>query len=260
MRKSKSNKNKIKRVPNLINKRGLEYVIKNSKLCQHAIKELELAGYDKNEDGPNGWLYNQVLEAVAVFSSHENSGSSAGFEINMVKQLCSYNVLSPLKFTDDEWEKCIFANIYQNKRKFDVFKQNGKITYSHAYDVKATKHYNCKTKEWTNFKSPFYWHTGIYETINGILTGNYFDKCYIDSIDKEKGWMPKDTVKIECNEIEIDDCNYIYCAEKDDINMQLLRVMYNVGYKYSDIIKDIRMEDMTNELEEKFINAIKKSK
>lgn len=260
MRKSKSDKSKIKQIPNLINKRGLEYVVKNSKLCQHAIKELELAGYDKNKDCPNGWLYNQVLEAVAVFSSHNNSESSAGFERNMVNTLCSYGVLSPLKFTDDEWEKCVFGNIYQNKRKSDVFKRDGKITYCHAYDVKATKHYNCKTKEWTNFKGPVYWHTGIYETINGILTGNYFDTCYIDSIDKEKGWMPKNTVKIECNEIEIGDCNCIYCAEKHNIDMQLLRLMYNVGYKYSDVIKDIRMEDMTNELEEKFINAIKESK
>ena len=260
MRRSKSNKDKIKQVPNLINKRGLEYVIKNSKLCQHAIKELELAGYDKNEDGPNGWLYNQVLEAVAVFSSHNNSGFSAGFEINMVKQLCNYDVLSPLKFTDDEWEKCSFGNMYQNKRKCSVFKRDGKIEYLYAYTIKATKNYNCETKKWTKFENPVYWNGGIFETVNGILTGNYFNVCYIDSIDKEKGWMPKDTVKIECNEIEIGDCNYIYCVEKDDIDMQLLRVMYNVDYKYSDVIKDIRMEDMTDELEEKFINAIKESK
>ena len=178
----------------------------------------------------------------------------------MFKTLCNYGILSPLKFTDDEWEKCSFDNIYQNKRKSDIFKQNGKITYLHAYAIKATKNYNYKTKEWTNFKSPVYWHTGIYETINGIFTGNYFNTCYIDSIDKEKGWMPKDTVKIECNKIEIDDCNCIYCAEKYNIDMQLLRIMYNVDYKYSDIIKDIRMEDMTNELKEKFINAIKESK
>nr|DAR28996.1 MAG TPA: hypothetical protein [Crassvirales sp.] len=260
MKRRKSNKNKNKPIPKLINKTGLEYVIKNSPLCQHAIKELELAGYDKNEDGPNGWLYNQVLEAIAVFSSHENSGLSANFEINMVERLCNYNVLSPLKFTDDEWIKCSLGDFYQNKRKSDVFKRDGKIEYLHAYIIKSVKNYNCNTKEWTNIKNPNYWNGGIFETVNGILTGNYFNICYIDNIDKEKGWMPKDTVKIECNEIEIGDCNYICCAEKDDINVQLLRVMYNIGYKHSDIIKDVRMEDMTEELEEKFINAIKESK
>lgn len=260
MRRSKSNKSKDKPIPKLINKLGLIHIIKNSPLCQHAIKELKLAGYDKGENNICGSLYNQVLEAVAVFSSHENSGFSAGFEINMVKQLCSYNVLTPLKFTDDEWEKCNFGNLYQNKRKSDVFKRDGKIEYLHAYVVKTTKNYNCETKEWTNIENPGYWQAGIFETVNGVLTGNYFDICYIDNIDKEKGWMPKDTVKVECNEIEMLSGNCIFCTEKDNVNIQLLRVMYNIGYKHSDIIKDVRMEDMTDELEEKFTNAIRQLK
>ena len=255
---NESNKSKDKPIPKLINKLGLKHVIKNSPLCQHAINELKLAGYDKDEDSLCGCLYNQVLEAVAVFSSHENSGFSAGFEINMVKELCSYNVLTPLKFTDDEWEKCNFGNLYQNKRKSDVFKRNGKIEYLHAYVIKTIKNYSYETKEWTNIKNFGYWNGGIYETVDGVLTGNYFNVCYIDNFDKEKGWMPKDTVKIECAEVEISSGNFIFCAEKDSINMQLLRCMYDVGYKYSDIIKDVRMEDMTDELEEKFNNAIKK--
>lgn len=37
----------------LINKKALRYIIANSNLCKHAIRELELAGYSKEEDGPN---------------------------------------------------------------------------------------------------------------------------------------------------------------------------------------------------------------
>lgn len=51
----------------LINKDVLNDIIANSNICQHAIKELKLAGYGKGEDGPNDWIYQQVLEAVAVF-------------------------------------------------------------------------------------------------------------------------------------------------------------------------------------------------
>lgn len=69
----------------LINKDVLNDIIANSNICQHAIKELKLAGYGKGEGGPNDWIYQQVLEAVAVFSSHDNSGSSAIFEIELVK-------------------------------------------------------------------------------------------------------------------------------------------------------------------------------
>lgn len=35
----------------LINKKALRYIIANSNLCKHAIRELELAGYSKEEDG-----------------------------------------------------------------------------------------------------------------------------------------------------------------------------------------------------------------
>lgn len=69
----------------LINKDVLNDIIANSNICQHAIKELKLAGYGKGKCGPNDWIYQQVLEAVAVFSSHNNSRSSAIFEIELVK-------------------------------------------------------------------------------------------------------------------------------------------------------------------------------
>ena len=47
------------------------------KKSKHAIKELKLAGYGNGEGGPNDWIYQQVIEAVAVFASHGNSDRSA---------------------------------------------------------------------------------------------------------------------------------------------------------------------------------------
>lgn len=41
------------------------------------IDKLKLAGYGNGEGGPTDWMYQQVIEAVAVFASHGNSGSSA---------------------------------------------------------------------------------------------------------------------------------------------------------------------------------------
>lgn len=52
----------------------LQRIVRESSLCQHAINELKLAGYGNGEDGPTDWMYQQVLEAIAVFSSHGNSG------------------------------------------------------------------------------------------------------------------------------------------------------------------------------------------
>lgn len=102
MKKSKRYIKKQNNKP-LINKKVLAKVIRESNICKHAIKELKLAGYGNGEGGPNDWMYQQVIEAVAVFASHGNSGSSAPWEINFVQRLCDWDIISPLKFTDDEW-------------------------------------------------------------------------------------------------------------------------------------------------------------
>ena len=118
----------------LINKDVLNDIIANSNICQHAIKELKLAGYGKGEGGPNDWIYQQVLEAVAVFASHGNSCSSAPWEINFVEKLCSWDIISPLRFTDDEWCQISSDGTCQNRRKGNVFKEpDGSIYYTKAF-------------------------------------------------------------------------------------------------------------------------------
>lgn len=69
MKKSKRYIKKQNNKP-LINKKVLARVIRESNICKHAIKELKLAGYGNGEGGPNDWMYQQVIEAVAVFASH----------------------------------------------------------------------------------------------------------------------------------------------------------------------------------------------
>lgn len=75
MKKSKRYIKKQNNKP-LINKKVLAKVIRESNICKHAIKELKLAGYGNGEGGPNDWMYQQVIEAVAVFASHGNLGLS----------------------------------------------------------------------------------------------------------------------------------------------------------------------------------------
>lgn len=122
MKKSKRYIKKQNNKP-LINKKVLAKVIRESNICKHAIKELKLAGYGNGEDGPNDWMYQQVIEAIAVFASHDNSGGSAPWEIDLVKRLCNWDIISPLRFTDDEWSQISSDGTCQNRRKSDVFKE-----------------------------------------------------------------------------------------------------------------------------------------
>lgn len=122
MKKSKRYIKKQNNKP-LINKKVLAKVIRENNICKHAIKELKLAGYGKGEGGPNDWMYQQVIEAVAVFASHGNSGVSAPYEIDFVKRLCNWDIINPLRFTDDEWSQISSDGTCQNRRKSDVFKE-----------------------------------------------------------------------------------------------------------------------------------------
>lgn len=106
-------------------------------------------------DDLNDWMYQQVIEAIAVFASHGNSGGSAPWEINLVQKLCDWDIISPLRFTDDEWSQISSDGTCQNRRKSDVFKEpNGSIHYNGAFSKRPISRYNFDTKEWTDNKNP----------------------------------------------------------------------------------------------------------
>lgn len=147
MKKSKRYRKKLDKTP-LINKRAMRHIIEHSNLCKHAIRELKLAGYTPNGNEPANWMYRQVLETVAVFASHGNSGSSAPFEINFVQKICNWDILSPLRFTNDEWQQISSDGTCQNIRKGNVFKEpNGDISYNGAFTKKPIECYSFATKE-----------------------------------------------------------------------------------------------------------------
>ena len=245
----------------LINKKVLQRIIRESNICQHAIKELKLAGYGKGEGGPNDWMYQQVLEAVAVFTSHGNSGSSAPWEINLVQKLCDWDVISPLRFTDDEWNQISSDGTCQNKRKLDVFKEsNGRIHYNGAFAKRAIRRYSYDTKEWTDNKNPSCWSGGLFEHSNGILTGRYFNRCCLYLHDVYKGWMPKETKIIDCVEVEIASDNWIMAIQDDSIDLLTLSCNYVIDWKECPCMKGIRLENVTPALEELAYKQIKIAK
>ena len=236
---------------NLINKKALQFIIAHSNICRHAKAELKRAGYGKGEGGPNDWMYEQVMEAVAVFTSHGNSGGSAPFEINLVKKLCSWDIISPLRFTDDEWHQISEDGTCQNTRKCDVFKEpNGRIHYNGAFTKRAVKRYSYATKEWIDNKHPLCWNGGLFEHKDGILTGRYFSRCLLYLHDVDKGWLPKETKILDCVEVEIAPDNWIMAVQDDSIDLITLGCNYVIDWKECSIMKGMRLEDVTPAMEE----------
>lgn len=92
---------------------------------------------EDNGDGPNKWIYDNILEIIKIFGEQGHSGFSASYLISSLEKLMRWEPLTPLTFEDDEWE-CVgdrgdFPQ-YQNKRLSSVFKdgKDGQSYYLYA--------------------------------------------------------------------------------------------------------------------------------
>lgn len=107
-----------------------------SSLVEHAKREFLALGYkpiDEEEDGPNKWIQENVLELLRVFSEQGHSGSSAPYCVGMFKKLAMYEPLGPLTGEDNEWHE-VGDGVFQNTRCSHVFKQADRFD-GQAYDI-----------------------------------------------------------------------------------------------------------------------------
>lgn len=106
-------------------------------LIEHAKRELAAMGYipleQPQEDGPNKWIQQNLLELLEVFSKQGHSGSSASYCISAFQKLASFEPLEPLTGEDSEWNE-IGEGQFQNNRCSHVFKQPDRFN-GQAYDL-----------------------------------------------------------------------------------------------------------------------------
>lgn len=206
----------------LINKKALQYIIAHSNICKHGDYELRLAGYKPGQkNNPSSWMYEQVMEALAVFSSHGNSGMSAPWEINFVKKLCSFDIIAPLTLKDDEF---IFTykddkgkNNYQNRRKSSIFKKVDKtghvvITNIDAYTKRVAYRKRWEDDAFEKTEYPTCWSGGIWVVdANMNFIGTFLTYCQIKpEVVAKHNYLPKDTIILNCYEIGSDDGRFGY--------------------------------------------------
>lgn len=72
-------------------------------------------------------------------------------EINLVQKLCDWDIISPLRFTDDEWCQISSDGTCQNRRKSNVFKNpDGSIHYNGTFTKRPIKYIEASYKYKTN--------------------------------------------------------------------------------------------------------------
>ena len=108
------------------------------KFIEHAKREFKAVGYipldQPQEDGPNKWIQENVLELLDVFSKQGHSGFSAPYCISTFKKLASLEPLGPLTGADDEWTEVVDGRMLQNNRCGHVFKDSKD---GQAYDIEG---------------------------------------------------------------------------------------------------------------------------
>lgn len=101
-------------------------------LVDHAKREFLAAGYiplsKKQEDGPNKWIQQNVLQLLRVFSKQGHSGCSADYCVKLFTRLVEFKPITPLTGADDEWNE-VGPGVWQNKRCSSVFKDGKGRTY-----------------------------------------------------------------------------------------------------------------------------------
>jgi len=101
-----------------------------------AMRELAYAGYtpldQPQENGPDKWVQENVLELLRVFSAQGHSGFSAPVVVDMFKKLAMQEPLTPLTGNDDEWNY-VGDDTWQNMRASHVFKTGDGA----AYDIEG---------------------------------------------------------------------------------------------------------------------------
>lgn len=104
-------------------------------LVKHALSEFRYAGWMDDaghfNDGMQEMMCDCVLSLLRNMEEQGHSGFSAGYLISLFKSLANFEVISPLKGTDDEWGEVFDSanGTRQNRRDSRVFKRGDGFTY-----------------------------------------------------------------------------------------------------------------------------------
>lgn len=230
--------------------------IDDNEILQYAHNELTIYGYNKDSK-----YYNDIIEVIASISKNNNINSSIKHNISVINKLCDKVPITPLTLKEDEFEQSISSKIlYINKRYNKIYKYLNKMFVTNAYSISPQYILSIKTKKLLPFSTDLSWKNDVFETKDGVLTGRYFNTCYLQRHHIINGWTPKPTISINCVEIEIAPDNWIMAVDINDIDLTYLSLSYDIQWKNCFCMKDICLEDVTPELEKKAFEEIENNK
>lgn len=233
--------------------------ISDNEILQYARNELTIAGHNKNSKyyndiieviaaiTKNSKYYNDVIEVIAAISKNNNINSSIKHNISIINKLCDKVPITYLTLKEDEFEQSISSKIlYINKRYNKIYKYLNKMFVTNAYSISPQYILSIKTKKLLPFSTDLSWKNDVFETKDGVLTGRYFNTCYIKECQIKSGYyIPFNTIKLKGVKVEIKDFIAIMTIDCENSDLIRLSNLYDIDWKTNNTFKDKNIKDIT---------------
>ena len=221
----------------------IRYYNRNSVFVRRANSEYKIAwpnmDSDKEDEGMQRYMCDQVNDLLYLLSSQGDSGSSIGYKINLFDRLAKFQTLSPLTFKDDEFGDNLSisgGDFRQNIRNSAVFKKGDRYTFNDSF-ICSGKYYIGKENKIIE-RNGGNWSGGVFV----IPESNQQAIYYLNN-----DWI-KDTAKftgkpfyIDVYEIEYPEGWWIkFCKESD---LKEYKEQYDFESNYDMLEKEISFKD-----------------
>lgn len=135
---------------------------KDSNIIKYFIKECEIAwGTEDERDNMQNLIIKQIVELLSVLYIQGDTNNTIKYKFDLLINTINFKVISPLKFTNNEWNK-ISDNEYQNNRLWSVFKKENLIYDIDAYSKHEIGKFEINTKKYTKKDGGCWQGNGIY--------------------------------------------------------------------------------------------------
>ena len=106
--------------------------------------------------------------------------------------------------------------------------------------------YLLKQKKLLPFSTDLSWKNDVFETKDGVLTGRYFNTCYIKECQIKSGYyIPFNTIKLKGVKVEIKEFISIMTIDCENSDLIRLSNLYDIDWKTTNDFKNKHINDIT---------------
>ena len=143
------------------------------------------------------------------------------------------------------------------KRYNRIYKYLNKIFVTNAFSISISYILSTKTKRIIPYSTDLSWKSNVFETKNGILTGRYFNICYIKECQIKSGsYIPFNTIKLKGTKVEIKEFIAIMTIDCENSDLIRLSNLYDIDWKTNNTFKDKNIKDITVKDYNNYIKSI----